>query len=46
MHCLPPNIGQEVTNNVINGEKSIVWKQAKNRLNTQKKILNYINWSS
>ena len=46
MHCLPANIGQEVTNNVINGEKSIVWKQAKNRLNTQKKILNYINWSS
>ena len=24
MHCLPANIGQEDTNNVINGEKSIV----------------------
>ena len=36
MHCLPAKIGSEVTNNVIKGPKSIVLKQAKNRMIAQK----------
>ena len=39
MHCLPAYIGKEVTSDVLNGSKSIVWKQAYNRYVTQKKLL-------
>ncbi len=44
MHCLPANVGQEVTDEVINGPKSIVWTQAKNRMPAQEKILSFIKW--
>ena len=44
MHCLPAKIGSEVSKEVIEGNKSIVWKQAKNRMILQKKLLQCINW--
>ena len=44
MHCLPANVGQEVTKEVINGPKSIVWEQARNRMLSQKNILSLIKW--
>lgn len=44
MHCLPAKIGSEVTKDVIEGNKSIVWKQAKNRMIFQKKLLQCIDW--
>ncbi len=44
MHCLPAKVGFEVTEDVLNGPKSIVWHQAKNKMITQKKILQSINW--
>ncbi|MDC0968770.1 ornithine carbamoyltransferase [Alphaproteobacteria bacterium] len=44
MHCLPANIGQEVTEEVINGSQSIVWEQARNRMLSQKNILSLIPW--
>ena len=44
MHCLPANTGQEVTEEVINGPKSIVWEQARNRMLSQKNILSLIKW--
>lgn len=42
MHCLPAQIGLEVSEEVFRGSKSIVWKQAYNRLVAQKKLLQFI----
>lgn len=42
MHCLPAKIGYEVTEDVFKSTKSIVWKQAYNRMVAQKKLLQYI----
>ena len=42
MHCLPAKIGSEVTKEVIKGPKSIVLKQAENRLIAQRGILKWL----
>ena len=41
MHCLPAHRNEEVTDSVIDGKKSIVWQQAKNRMVVQQSILNF-----
>ena len=42
MHCLPAKVGYEVSEEVFKSSKSIVWKQAYNRLIAQKKLLQFM----
>ncbi len=39
MHCLPAHRDQEVTAEVIDGPRSVVWQQAENRLPTEEAML-------
>ena len=41
MHCLPVGRGEEVTNEIIDGNQSVVWRQALNRVHAQKSIINW-----
>jgi ornithine carbamoyltransferase len=43
MHCLPANVGVEVTREILDSNKSVVIKQAKNRLIAQKGIMKWLN---
>jgi ornithine carbamoyltransferase len=39
LHCLPAHRGEEVTNDVIDSPRSLVYQQAENRLHAQKAII-------
>ena len=41
MHCLPVGRGEEATDEIVDGKQSLVWKQALNRVHTQKSIINW-----
>ena len=46
MHCLPAKVGFEVSEDVFNSPKSIVWHQAYNRLIAQKQLMQIIDWNN
>lgn len=39
MHDLPAHRGEEITDEVMDGPRSVVWEQAQNRLHAQKAVL-------
>ena len=42
MHCLPAKVGLEVSEDVFRSARSIVWRQAYNRMVAQQKLLQFI----
>ena len=41
MHCFPSNRGEEVTNEIVDGQQSAVWLEAFNRIHVQKSIIEW-----
>lgn len=41
MHCLPAHRGEEVTSEVLDGKRSVVFDEAENRLHVQKSIMRW-----
>ena len=42
MHCLPAYRGKEITAEVIDGPRSVVWDEAENRRHAQKAVLTWL----
>jgi len=42
MHCLPVHRGEEVDAEVIDGDQSVVWDEAENRMHVQKALMEYL----
>ncbi len=42
LHCLPAHRGEEITADVIDGQQSVVFPQAENRLHAQKALLLFL----
>ena len=39
MHCLPAHRGEEVTDEVLESERAVIWSQAENRMHAQNGLL-------
>ena len=42
MHCLPAHRGEEVSHDLLNDPRSVVWDEAENRLHAQKALLEFL----
>jgi ornithine carbamoyltransferase len=42
MHCLPAHAGEEITADVLYGERSAIWDEAENRLHAQKALVSLL----
>ena len=42
LHCLPAHRGEEVTESVLEGEQSLVWQQAENRMHAMRGLLLFL----
>jgi ornithine carbamoyltransferase len=42
MHCLPAHRGMEITEDILEGSRSIVWRQVENKLHGAKAILSLV----
>jgi ornithine carbamoyltransferase len=42
MHCLPAHRGEEITDEVLDGPRSVVFQQAGNRMHAQKALLQWL----
>ena len=46
MHCLPAHRGEEITGELLDGPRSLVYEQAENRLHAQKAVLERVMLTS
>jgi len=42
LHCLPAHRGEEVTDDVIDGQQSLVWMESENRMHTARGVLLFL----
>jgi len=42
LHCLPAHLGEEITEEVLEGPQSVVFDQTENKLHVQKALLEYL----
>lgn len=43
MHCLPAHRGEEVSAEILDAPRSVVWEEAENRLHTKKALLEFLS---
>ena len=42
MHCLPAHRGEEISEDMLDDPRSVVWDEAENRLHAQKALMEYL----
>jgi ornithine carbamoyltransferase len=42
MHCLPAHRGEEISEDMLDDPRAVVWDEAENRLHAQKALLEFL----